>query len=132
MIVLTFIDIDKKEVPDSIIVFIFATGFLLNTLEMNYGVNVFTGVAGALAGGFVIYLMNFFTDGKIGEGDVKLFAALGLCLGPYSIIELILWSFIAGGVISIVLVLAKKFKRYDKIAFVPFIALAFVMRGLIL
>jgi len=132
MIVLTFIDIDKKEVPDAVIVFLFMTGFILNTLEMNRGINIFAGLTGALAGGFVIYLMNYFTDGKIGEGDVKLFAALGFCLGLKGITGLILWAFIAGGAISAVLVLVKKVKRTDKIAFVPFVALAFVIQGLIL
>ena len=132
MIVLTFIDIDKKEVPDGVIVSLFMTGFILNTLEMNRGINIFSGLIGALAGGFAIYLMNYFTSGKIGEGDVKLFAALGFCLGLQGVTALILWSFIAGGAISAVLVIAKKFKRTDKIAFVPFVALAFVLSGLIL
>lgn len=132
MIVLTFIDIDKKEVPDEVIVFLIITGFALNTLEMRENMNIFMGVAGGLAGGFIIYLMNYFTDGKIGEGDVKLFCALGLCLGLQGIIELIIWSFITGGIISVALVLVKKIKRTDKVAFVPFIALAFLIQGLIL
>jgi leader peptidase (prepilin peptidase)/N-methyltransferase len=132
MIVLTFIDIDKKEIPDGIVVLLFVTGFILNTLELNKDINIFAGVIGALAAGFIIYLMNFFTNGKIGEGDVKLFAALGLCLGLQAVTELILWSFITGGIISVILVLAKKYKRTDKIAFVPFIALALLIQGLIL
>jgi leader peptidase (prepilin peptidase)/N-methyltransferase len=132
MIVLTFVDIDKKEVPDAVIVFLFLTGFVLNSIEIKNGMNIFTGITGALTGGFIIYLMNFFTDGKIGEGDVKLFAALGFCLGSYAIIELILWSFIAGAAISIALVLLKVSGLKDKIAFVPFIALALIARGLTL
>lgn len=132
MIVLAFIDFDKKEVPDGIVVLFFITGFALNTLEMNGEMNIYTGIIGALSAGFIIYVLNYFTNGKIGEGDVKLFAALGLCLGLQGGIELIKWSFILGGCISFVFILAKKFTRTDKIAFVPFIALAFLIKGLIL
>ena len=132
MIVLTFIDIDKKEVPDAVIVFLFITGFVLNTLELNRGINIFTGLLGALLGGFIIYIMNFFSNGKIGEGDIKLFAALGFCFGVHGIMDMIFWSFTAGGAVSGALLLAKKFKRTDKIAFVPFIALALLIQGLVL
>lgn len=130
MIVLAFIDIDKKEVPDEIIIFLFLTGFILNTFELNSGVNIFSGITGALGAGFVLFVMNYFTNGKIGEGDVKLITALGLCLGLRAITEVVLWSFLIGGAAAVVLLATGKYRKTDKIAFVPFIAAAFIMHGL--
>jgi leader peptidase (prepilin peptidase)/N-methyltransferase len=130
LIVLTFIDIDKKEVPDEVIVFLFLTGFILDTLELNNGINIFSGLAGCIAAGFVFYAMNYFTDGKIGEGDVKLIAALGLCLGLKNISLLILWSFIIGGAAAFILLVSGNSRRTDKIAFVPFIMAAFLLQGM--
>ena len=115
LIVLTFIDIDKKEVPDGVVLLLFLTGFVLCALEMNGSTNVFAGIIGAITGGFIIYLMVFFTDGKIGEGDAKLFTALGLCLGLKGDLDLILGSFIIGGVVSVVLLVSGKYKRTDKV-----------------
>jgi leader peptidase (prepilin peptidase) / N-methyltransferase len=132
LIVLTFIDIDKKEVPDGAIVLLFLTGFVLCVLEMNGLTNVFAGIIGAITGGFIIYLIVFFTNGKIGEGDAKLMAALGLCLGLKGTLNLILGSFIIGGIVSLALLISGKYKRTDKVAFVPFIAAAFLVESLIL
>jgi len=132
MIVLTFIDIDKKEVPDIIVLLLFATGFIFSVFNINPEADLFDSIAGASAAGFLIYALNFTTDGKIGEGDIKLFSAIGACTGLKPVLEIIVLSFLIGGAISLILIVFKKYKRTDKVAFVPFIAAAFICRSLIL
>jgi len=130
MIVLTFIDIDKKEVPDSIVLLLFATGFIFNVFNVNNEAGLFDSFAGAAAAGLLIYTLNYVTAGKIGEGDIKLFSAIGSCAGLKPVLEIIALAFIIGGAVSAVLVFMRIYKRSDKIAFVPFISAAFVIRSL--
>ncbi len=129
--VLTFIDIDKKTVPDGIVLLMIITGFVTGIFEFHKGINVFDGIIGACAGGFIALCFNYFSNGKMGEGDVKLLAALGLCVGTREIIGIIFYAFIFGGAAAAILLAAGKSSRKDPIAFVPFIAAAFVLRALI-
>ncbi len=128
LIALSVIDIEKRIVPDVIIVFLFVTGALFGVFELNKNVTIFDGIIGAASAGFVIYVLNYFSNGKIGEGDVKLFMALGMCLGPVEALKVILYSFIIGGIISGLLLLTGRYSRKDALAFVPFIAAAFIVR----
>lgn len=129
MIVLAFIDIEKRVVPDIIVVFIFFTGMIFGVINFSGSATIFDGIIAAIAAGFIIYAMNFFSNGKIGEGDVKLFMALGMCVGLKEIVAVMLYSFVIGGVISAALLLFAGFKRKDAVAFVPFIAAAFIVRA---
>lgn len=65
----------------------------------------------------------------MGMGDVKLYAALGFCLGPRPLLQIACASMLSGGVYAGALVLLKKAKKKDRIAFGPFIA---VSAGLVL
>ena len=60
----------------------------------------------------------------MGMGDVKLYAALGFCLGLRPLLQIACASLLAGGVYAGALVLLKKAKKKDRIAFGPFIALS--------
>ena len=59
--------------------------------------------AGALLAGIVM-----FTFGWIGGGDAKLFAACGLWLGWSALAPFLLWTAMAGGLLSIVLMIARR------------------------
>jgi leader peptidase (prepilin peptidase)/N-methyltransferase len=130
MIMLVFIDIDRKIVPDGIIVFLILTGVIFNVFGLR-NLNVFEGIIGAVTGGIIIYFINFFSNGKIGEGDIKLMTALGMCCGAYDILRIIFYSFIIGAAFSVVMLALKKYKKNDEIAFVPFIGAAFLLNGLL-
>ena len=62
----------------------------------------------------------------MGMGDVKLYAALGFCLGPRPLLQIACASMLAGGVYAGMLVLLKRAKKKDRIAFGPFIAVSAV------
>jgi len=131
MIILALIDINRKIVPDGITIVLLLTGFLFGIYGIRQDVAVFDGIIGALTGGLIIYFLNFFSNGKIGEGDIKLMAALGFLCGAKDIIYIIFLSFIIGAVVSLIMLALKKYGRKDEIAFVPFIAIAFMIKGLL-
>ncbi len=130
MLLLAFIDIDEKIVPDGIVLCLIITGLITGVFNLNPGINVFDGIIGATAGGFILLSLNFFSNGKIGEGDIKLTAALGFCSGFREIIGIINYAFIIGAVCAVLLLALGKLKRTDAVAFVPFIAAAFILRAL--
>jgi leader peptidase (prepilin peptidase) / N-methyltransferase len=130
-ITLAFIDYEKKMVPDVIVLFLLITGMIFGVFGTNPAVNLFEGVIGALTGGLAILFLYFFSNEKIGEGDIKLIAALGFCTGLKEIAGIILYAFIIGGVVSAILLFSGRFKRTDSVPFVPFITAAFLIRALI-
>ncbi len=77
-----------------------------------------------LGGGLLFLLLAIVTKGAIGGGDIKLIAALGLWLGPRSLLTVIAYGFIAGGVAAIFLLISKQKKRNDYFAYGPYFALS--------
>jgi prepilin peptidase CpaA len=75
-----------------------------------------SGPRGAMfaAAGWVVGLVLFllpFALGGMGGGDVKLLAALGAWLGPSDAMWLALYTGVAGGILAIVVALAKGYLR---------------------
>ncbi len=130
LIILVFIDIDKRIVPDIIVILIFVTGMFFSVVNAGK-VNIFQGFLGAVSGGFIMLALNYISNGKIGEGDIKLISALGICTGPTDVLNLIFLAFVIGALFSITLLLLKKTDFKTEIAFVPFIGMAFILNGLI-
>ena len=60
----------------------------------------------------------------MGMGDVKLYAALGACLGPAALLRIACASMLTGGAYAGILLLQKKASKKDRIPFGPFIATA--------
>ncbi len=60
---------------------------------------------GLLVGGGL--MMIPFAIGKMGGGDVKLMAALGALLGSYPIVNIFFYTTIAGGVLAMIVIIAK-------------------------
>jgi len=86
------------------------------------------GVANAAIGGsigfFIFLLLAVISRGGMGWGDVKLAALIGLATGfPLVFVALIMGA-IVGGVVAVVLVVAKKKKHKEAIPFGPFLAVA--------
>lgn len=80
------------------------------------------------AGGFLLFLLlAVLTKGGIGGGDIKLIGALGLYLGPDRLFVTVLLGILGGGLVSLYLLLTKKKKRTDRIAYGPYFALAAIL-----
>lgn len=131
LIVLSLIDIETKEIPDIVVLFLFITGIIFCIFEINK-INIFEGIISFITAGFIVFVLNFFSNEKIGEGDIKLMAGLALPAGIILSLKVIFFSFVLGGVFSLLLLIFGKYKKNQSIAFVPFIFLSFVLVTLIL
>lgn len=123
-----FIDVEHHILPDGVNIYIALVLFLLGMFQFDIKHAI---LGGAIGFSFPYLVTMFFyyvrkVEG-LGGGDIKLFAALGLYLGPIGIIYNILFSCVLGSLFSIPLLLFGKMNRNTALAFGPFILItAFV------
>ncbi|MDD2556972.1 MAG: prepilin peptidase [Desulfuromonas sp.] len=127
LIVISFIDIDHRIIPDVIslpgIVVGFAASFALPWVSWQ------DSILGILLGGgsllAVAYIYALFTGKEgMGGGDIKLLAMVGAFLGYKAILPVIFFSSLMGTAVGIPLMLINKADGRLAIPFGPFIALA--------
>lgn len=113
-----WIDSRTFRIPNRLVLAGIGIGFVLSAmLPDGNAVSSVThssiGVLNALAGagvGFGI-LFPIYLTGAMGAGDVKLMAMIGVFLGPNPTLIVILFSFIFGGVLSLVIAIRNKTLR---------------------
>lgn len=120
LIIISFVDIEYRIIPDKIILFLFAMGISFCLLGC---ISVKGAFYGMLFGGGIILLLALISPGAIGGGDIKMMFAIGLILGTYKVIAALFLSFILAAVISVFLLLFRIKGRKDYIPFGPFLSL---------
>ncbi|TCS71263.1 prepilin peptidase [Effusibacillus lacus] len=79
-----------------------------------------------------MWTLAILANGRIGGGDVKLFALLGFAVG----MDLTLWTFIfahlVAGMAVLVLWIRRRFKTGDSLAFAPYTMAGFALTGLLI
>jgi leader peptidase (prepilin peptidase) / N-methyltransferase len=117
LVLIFVIDMENQIIPDSLV--FFGIGILL---IFNFSLPSL--LAGMLCATFLL-LINLITRGRgMGLGDVKFAILGGYLVGlPLSFIWLTL-AFLTGGIVSVILILGKKAKLKQKIAFGPFLIIA--------
>ncbi len=125
-------DIKSRVIPNGFIlgivalaaVQIIATCAAYNTFEP-----VIEGGLGFLTGLLISGAIIFISNGGMGAGDMKLFAALGAFFGIKNILEIICLSFVLAGLVYTPLVLLKQKSLKSRVAMAPYIgaAVAIVM-----
>jgi leader peptidase (prepilin peptidase)/N-methyltransferase len=113
------IDLEYQYIPDELVWLIFLICILHPTSYI-------------LLPGFIYSLLlltiHFITKGRgMGLGDVKLVIPLGAIMGLTKLPYFIAGSFLTGGVTAFILLLLGRAKMKTKIAFGPFIIIAFWM-----
>lgn len=117
-----FIDIEHQLLPDVL-------NLYLAALFMAYAI-AYLPWGNALVGGLVGFLFPlaitwifYRIKGQVGlgGGDIKLFGALGIYLGPVGVFQNLFLSCFIGSLFTITLILMKKMKRTEPIPFGPFI-----------
>lgn len=86
--------------------------------------SIYSLLAGAAVGG-VLMLLSFWT-GQIGMGDALILAVSGIYLGFWDNAKLFLQGLLLCGIWSLLLLLFKRKKRKDEIAFAPFLFLSYL------
>ena len=115
-------DLKQKEVT---VTYILLFGIIGVFLHLFYpGCSVYSMLWGLLLG-IAVMAMSVLTHGEIGLGDGILLTVTGVYLGSYQNLELFLIGICLAGVWSLGVILLKKKKRKDKIAFMPFLLMAY-------
>ncbi len=98
-------DIKTYKIKNSIILTFLTLGILSNTLASGI-----QGLLSSLKGISIPFACLFllFALRMLGAGDIKLLSALGAIFGYPLIISIMLYSFISGGIIAIVLIITRK------------------------
>ena len=115
-------DLKQKEVT---VTYILLFGIIGVFLHLFYpGCSVYSMLWGLLLG-IAVMAMSVLTHGEIGLGDGIFLTVTGVYLGGYQNLELFLIGICLAGVWSLGVILLKKKKRKDKIAFMPFLLMAY-------
>jgi leader peptidase (prepilin peptidase) / N-methyltransferase len=133
LIALTFIDVDRQLLPDSLTLPLLWLGLTLSLWgpqgAASVPVDLRSSVIGAMAGYVslwsVYHLFRLLTGKEgMGYGDFKLFAALGAWLGWQMLLPVMLIAAVLGAVVGITLLALRGHDRATPIAFGPFLAAA--------
>ncbi len=113
------IDLRTRRIPNVITYPL----FILALVARPDGIGIVP-VGNLAAAGVAFAFFVFFTvRGWMGMGDAKLAALIALASGP-ALGAMALWgAFVAGGLVGVVLLAARRVRRGDAIAFGPFLAL---------
>lgn len=127
LLILMWIDIEHRLLPDHITVSLLWLGLLINLNGVF--TDIFSAVVGAATGYVVLWLMAWIFQkitGKIGmgHGDFKLLAAFGAWFGWQLLPFILLIAAVSGTVMSLLLFSFKKQQRDTFIPFGPYLALA--------
>lgn len=124
-VALAVIDLDVRRLPDAIVLpsYLVAAVLLVAVDLLRGDLSRLPVVVIGGAGSFLLYyLLRVLKPGGMGLGDVKLAGVLGLYLGQAGVAQLLVGTFAAfllGGVVGIVLILARRSTRTSSIPFGP-------------
>lgn len=126
LIVISFIDLRHKIIPDVLSVGGIGAGLLASLFLVR--ISFFDSILGILFGGAFLYLIAFtyFKLKKIegmGGGDIKLIAMIGAWLGYKSLPFVLLTGSLIGVILGMIAILILKKGRYYEIPFGPFLSL---------
>lgn len=128
IMIATFVyDLKHQLIPDLYIWIMLILALTYNLYLYLTGDFLFNSVLIAvLVGSGFFWLINLVSKGNwMGLGDVKLMLVIGLVLGWPLILVQLYASFIIGGIIGLILILASKKGMKNKIAFGPFLVVGF-------
>lgn len=118
-------DIRQKQITVTITLFSGILGVLLHLFFQNK--SIYEMLAGMLPGIFILGV-SFLTRGGIGVGDGMVFMLTGLYLGLAENLLLMLFSFLLAAAAGLFLLAAQREGRKERLPFVPFLLLAYVLR----
>lgn len=113
-------DLKTRRIDDRFHAGILVLGLL--SLWTDSGISPTERLVGAFAVSLPMLLLSVAVSGAFGGGDIKLMATSGFLLGWRSVVVAMLLGLLLGGCCALVLLLCKKVKRKDRIAFGPFLA----------
>ncbi len=120
LIVISFIDLKHKIIPDSILILLFIVGVIYNII--NPELTILNSALGFFAVSVPLFILALITNGGMGGGDIKLMAVVGIFLGWKLVLISLFIASLLGSIVGISLMLFKQIKRKEHIPFGPFLA----------
>lgn len=128
LIVIFFYDIRKQIIPNVIVYPLILFGLFFQASHYYLGFDVAENLVSASAIAIFFFLLWLISKGKwIGLGDAKLIFATSLFLGFPGSLSAFLFSFWAGAIYAIPLLLMKKAGMSSRVPFGPFIIIGFLI-----
>ena len=120
LLAISLIDLEHYVIPDRIVLPAAVVGLAASIAldPSRWWVYIVSGLGAAL----FLFILALIWPGGMGMGDVKMALLMGVVLGPTVIIALFV-AFLAGALVSIVLLALRVKSRKDKIPFGPYLAL---------
>ena len=127
LIALFFIDLENFILPDEITLGLMWSGLIVSVINNCNIITPREAILGAISGYLSLWLIEKtfkLIRGKngMGNGDFKLFAALGAWLGFTKLPLIIFLAAFTGSVLGIILIISKKLSYNQSIPFGPFLA----------
>lgn len=121
LLVVTFIDLEHKIIPDIITLPGIGLGLLAASTVLPPG--FISSITGLLVGGGFFYLVAVISRGGMGGGDIKLIAMIGAFLGWQNVLLTIFVGALVGSLVGIFLMIFQGKGRKYAVPFGPFLAL---------
>lgn len=122
-----WVDYRRKQLPGWVLYPVLGAAMIVRCIFLG---NIFwQGFFGLLVGG-LLFAGSLLSGEKIGRGDAIVFGILGVLLGPFETLLLLMVSLSFSAVYSVCLLVKKKAKKGDAIAFLPFVFLAELFLGI--
>lgn len=131
LLLLAWVDLKKRIIPNIVVLVMFGVRTIFLAAECVLASEIWrTTVSMALLGlaiGFaVMFVASALTRNAVGMGDVKLMAMVGYFVGFQNLLSCLLLPLILASVVGIVLVLGKKMRMKDELAFAPYVAVGVI------
>ncbi len=124
-----FIDLDFQILPDSINAYLAIIFLIWGLVDKGLAYSISGGLIGFIFPYLVSYaFLKIRNVEGLGGGDIKLWGALGLYLGPVGIAYNIFLSCFLGSIVAISLILLKKMSKDTPLPFGPFILIVAVIQ----
>jgi len=137
-VILVIADIDRKEhiIPNKSLIILLWPAFLFRVAEIiitpsNWINIVGSAVIGGALGGGIFLMAHLISRAGIGAGDVKLFAVLGLYVGNYAVVGIMLISLLVTAVVGGSRVIRKKINLKEAVPFAPYVAVGVILSMLL-
>lgn len=127
LVTASLVDFHDRIIPNELVLFGLGAGLLLQLAAPYEAKNWWEALSGAGLGFGFLFLLAILVKGGMGFGDVKLAAVIGLFLGYPWVGMGMIFSFLAGGFVGLVLILTRLVGRKDYIPFGPYLALGSII-----
>ncbi len=131
-LLIAYIDLRKKKIPNIIILVAIGArilGMIFENIILKKSlIDMMIFSCGGLVagGGFILFCMllcRVFSKGKIGAGDMKLYAVVGFYVGIIGVVNIMFYSVFISAIVGLALIVIKKVESKTQIPMAPFVFL---------